>query len=117
MTAVLRGVVQLPEGDHPDREVTVLLQLQEVSRADAAADVVATDRHTANLPATGAGSLPFELSYDESVLDPRGTYLIRCHIDTTGSGSVDRGDYLTTAFQPLPMPLDDRPMVIQVQRI
>lgn len=117
MTAVLRGVIQLPEGDHPDQEVTVLLQLQEVSRADAAADVVATERHTTTLPATGAGSLPFELSYDESALDPRGTYLIRCHIDTTGSGTVDRGDYLTTAFRALPTPPDDRSVVIQVQRI
>lgn len=117
MTAVLRGVVQLPEGDHPDREVTVLLQLQEVSRADAAADVVATERHTATLPTAGAGTLPFELTYDETALDVRGTYLIRCHIDTTGSGSVDRGDYLSTTFQPLPTPLDDRPMVIQVQRV
>jgi putative lipoprotein len=117
MTTTVHGTVQVPDGGHPTHEVDVIVRIEEVSRADAAAEVVATHHFTTVLPRSGGTSLPFAFPIDEVALDPRGTYTIRCHIDTSGTGSVERGDYLSTAFQTVAVPLGSDPLVVHVQRI
>lgn len=117
MTTTVRGTVQLPPDDLPDQEVTVVLRLEDIGRADAAAEVVAERTFTATMTGSDPASLAFELPVEEERLDPRGTYSLRCHVDTTGSGSVERGDYLTTALHLLTLPVGDEPVSVRVQRI
>jgi uncharacterized lipoprotein YbaY len=81
LTGVLTGTVTyrqriaLPSGS------VVEVQLQDVSRADAAAQVIATQIITTtgeNVP------IPFTLTYDPAQIDPRFTYALSARITVNG---------------------------------
>ena len=57
------------------------VSLLDVSRADAAADVIAS------LEVADPGNVPidFELTYDPALIDDRGTYAVRATIDVDGT--------------------------------
>ncbi|MCU0503999.1 MAG: YbaY family lipoprotein [Anaerolineae bacterium] len=55
----------------------VIVELQDVSRADAAATIVATQTLD---PAGKAPPYPFELTYDPAKIDQRNTYAVRATI-------------------------------------
>jgi putative lipoprotein len=75
-TTILRGTVNylermaLPEG------ATVIVQLADVSRADAPAEIVAEDRITG---ATGS-PVPYRLSFDHAKIDLRHRYTLQARI-------------------------------------
>ncbi len=70
--------ISLPPGS------VVRVELQDVSRADAAADVLASQTITT----TGENPpIPFELTYDPSRIDPRYRYVVRAEIRSR-SGSL-----------------------------
>jgi uncharacterized lipoprotein YbaY len=74
------------------------VRLHDVSRADAASVVVAESTVTVDL-STDGGEIPFEL--DVGDLDRSATYALSAHVDTTGSGEVSAGDFLTTEHHPV----------------
>jgi putative lipoprotein len=73
-TVLYRERIALP----PGAEVTV--ELQDVSRADAPAEVLAKTR----MPAEGGPPYPFELSYDPAAIDERMRYALRATITAEG---------------------------------
>jgi putative lipoprotein len=97
---VVRGEIVLPESELPDRAAEVVVQVEDVSRADAPSRVVGEQRmRRVELPP--GGRLPFEIEVPADELDERMSYSVRAHIDVSGSGEVDPGDLLTTQSYPV----------------
>jgi putative lipoprotein len=102
---VVRGVLELPPGDRPEGVVHVNVRIEDVSRADAAAVVLTSLAFEATLPAASDTSpsvgVAFELPVDDTRLDDRRSYVLRGHVDVSGSGQVEPGDYLSTQAHPV----------------
>jgi len=78
----------------PDRVAkSVLIEIRDVSYADAPSTVVASSR-IENVHVSPGGRLPFELQAPE--LSRPGTLAIRVHVDWEGDGRLSPGDLLTT---------------------
>ncbi len=91
--AELRGEVQLAAVPQPVIGGTLVVQLADVSRAGASAEVVAE----LTLRDVSLGSADDRIGFVLQVpaLDPRRTYTIEAHLDVDGSGDVSVGDYRT----------------------
>ena len=88
--------------DQPDLSgARVRVRLEDVSRADASADVVATQVIDDPAERLTEGRLPFRLSGDRDDIDPSGRYSVAVHVDMDNSGSVSSGDYINTASTPV----------------
>jgi putative lipoprotein len=96
----VKGEIVLP-ADAPEREAkTVLIEVRDVSVADAPSQVVATTR-LANIECRPNERIPFELPTPEA---PASRMLaVRVHVDWDGDGSVSSGDLLTTESIPVPV--------------
>lgn len=73
---LLRGTVNYRERMALPPNATVLVQLVDISLADAPAQVIAEDRITG---ATG-GSIPYRLRFDQNTIKPRHTYALQARI-------------------------------------
>ncbi len=91
--AELRGEIRLAAVPRPVVGGTLVIQLADVSRADAAAEVVAE----MTLTGVSLGSVDDRVGFALQVpeLDPGRTYTIEAHLDADGSGDVSLGDYRT----------------------
>jgi uncharacterized lipoprotein YbaY len=98
-TRVVRGTVVLPQ-DHASGEIgDVIVQVEDVSRADAPSVVVGEYRRKGvNLD---QGALPFDIEVPADTIDPRHSYSVRVHVDMTSSGLVEAGDYVSTESHPV----------------
>jgi putative lipoprotein len=77
------------------RRAAVRVVVEDVSLADAPARTVAERV----LPPGSAVPGPVRLTVDQ--VDPRARYAVRVHVDTDGSGTVSRGDLVSTASHPV----------------
>lgn len=93
------GQVVLPPNAPARKAGLVLIQVQDASRQDAAAEVVA-EKTLENVALEPGGRIAFRLAVPE-VAQGR-TLLFRVHVDLGGSGRVASGDLLTTAAYTLP---------------
>ena len=84
------GAIVLPEAFVPGPATRVVVRLEDVSRADAPAVIVA---EVILRPAAGRplARLPFELTGPPP---PRGRHALRVHVDVDGSGHIDAGDFI-----------------------
>src|SRR5215207_3909064 len=92
---VVKGEIELPSESRPSTAAQLVIELEDVSRADAASQVVKRMR----LPATNInqpGPIVFDLEVPKAAIDEKSLYSIRVHVDLNGSGEVERGDYITT---------------------
>ncbi|MEU6071094.1 MULTISPECIES: YbaY family lipoprotein [Streptomyces] len=105
MSASVRGLVSLP-ADAPERRAArVLVEVRDVSAADAPSVVVGTQVQT-DVPLRPGGRFPFHVEVPD--LDPRASYGLRVHIDLEGSGLVESGDLINTQVSPVPVERPDR---------
>jgi len=111
---VVRGRVVFPEGDWSGTTARVVVRVEDATRADAPARTVAQHvKDAVRLPGGGTRSVPFEMRVPANLVGPRSPYSVRVHVDTTASGSVTTGDFVSTRRYPL-----DRPeLEIQVRRV
>ncbi|MEU5235973.1 YbaY family lipoprotein [Streptomyces lydicus] len=93
MTRLVRGVVALPAEAPATPAARVLVEVRDVSLADAPSTVVAAQVLT-DVPLAPHGRFPFSVEVPD--LDPAGTYGLRVHIDLAGTGSVESGDLINT---------------------
>ncbi|MFM9979138.1 MAG: YbaY family lipoprotein [Sphingomonadaceae bacterium] len=94
----VRGQVRMLEAlEHP--EGVLYVRVEDVSRADAAAEVVAEVAFPINRQLAVGESLPFSLTVPE--VDDRAHYSLRAHLDTTGSGRIEPGDRISIASHPV----------------
>jgi uncharacterized lipoprotein YbaY len=93
----VRGKVRLREA--VSAPATIHVRLEEVSRADAEATLVAelTLPLAASLPA--GAELPFAIIAPE--IEGHARYSVRVHVDVSGTGDVTVGDLLSTVSHPV----------------
>ena len=97
---VVRGEVSIPADAEPVDKANVVVQVEDVSRADAPSIVVGEQRQQA-VQLDSGGVIPFWVEIPAELIDPVASYSIRVHIDRSGSGTVDVGDLVTTQSYPV----------------
>lgn len=101
MSLTVRGEILLGEDAPAFSHATVYVRLEDVSRVDAVARIVAEQviGEVSHVPARAA-SVPFALSAAEAV-DERATYVVRVHVDADRDRRVGRGDFVSTESHPV----------------
>jgi uncharacterized lipoprotein YbaY len=101
MPLIVRGEIVFAEDARAFSGATVSVRLEDVSRVDAAARIVAEQEivDVRHAPASAA-PIPFTLAVHE-VVDERATYAVRVHVDVDGDRRVGRGDFVSTASHPV----------------
>ena len=78
---------------------TLYVRVEDVSRVDAAADVVAEIAIPVDHPLAEGAELPFTLTVPD--IDDQAHYSVRAHLDTTGSRRIDSGDRISMQSYPV----------------
>jgi uncharacterized lipoprotein YbaY len=84
----------------PAKAAQVIVQVEDVSRADAPSIVVSEHRQ-ARVPISQGGRVPFEVHVPAERIDERNSYSVSAHIDVNGSGQIQRGDLITMRTHPV----------------
>lgn len=116
-TRPVRGRIALPPDIQRERARSVVVQVQDVSRMDAPATVVAEQR-IEDVVLEESGEVPFEVEVPAGLVDRRSHYAMRVHVDVSGTGDVTKGDYVSTAsYEVLRGADDDDDLLITVRRV
>jgi uncharacterized lipoprotein YbaY len=99
-TVVVRGQVVLPPDVPAGARADLIVQVEDVSRADAPSPVVAQQRQP-DVALNARAALPFELTVPADRVEPRHSYSVRAHVDVSGTGSIERGDLISTQSYPV----------------
>ncbi len=99
MTQKVSGEVILP-AELPAEKADLIVQVEDVSRADAPSVVVGEKRLSRVRLQPGA-ALRFEIEIPEDAVDPSRSYSVRAHVDVSGSGEVETNDLVTTQSYPV----------------
>lgn len=94
----VRGEVVLP-AEAPVGRARLLVEVRDVSRADAPSTVVA-QRATARVSLKPGGRIPFTVDVPEVAAGTR--LSVRVHVDLDGDGRVSAGDFVSTQAYPIP---------------
>jgi putative lipoprotein len=97
---IITGEIELPSGNLPSEAKQLVVQIEDVSRADAPSQVIAESRHS-GIPLMPGASIPFKIEVPADKLDEEHSYSIRAHVDVSGSGRVDSGDLVSTQSYPV----------------
>jgi uncharacterized lipoprotein YbaY len=98
--ASLSGTIQLQGVTAPVSNATVRIRVQDTSRSDAPASTVAEEVLERVDVVPGDNAIPFTVRGIPQ--DPRARYTVRVHVDVDGSGTVTRGDYVSTQSHVVP---------------
>ena len=90
---LVTGVIEFPDVVKPLGGAMLWIRIQDVSRADGLDETLAEQVLRGVSLSLPGQQFPFAL--DAPALDPRATYTIEAHLDVSGSGEVDLGDYRT----------------------
>ncbi|MEV0375648.1 YbaY family lipoprotein [Streptomyces sp. NPDC050636] len=99
MSSTVSGVVSLPAEAPAAVAARVLVEVRNVSLADAPSVVVGAQVQT-DVPLRPGGRIPF--SVDVPDLDPGDSYGLRVHVDLAGTGVLEPGDLISTQSNPVP---------------
>jgi putative lipoprotein len=99
-TRTVQGEVILPNIDLPAETANLVVQVEDVSRADAPSVVIA-DQRQSGVPLRSGATLPFTVEVPEELVDERDSYSVRVHVDVSGSGEVEVGDLVSTQSYPV----------------
>ncbi|HEV2766251.1 MAG TPA: YbaY family lipoprotein [Acidimicrobiales bacterium] len=84
----------------PDAAASVVVHVEDVSRADAPSQVVAERRLDGVLLRAGQ-VLPFEIEVPASLIDERRSYSVAAHLGVSLTDQVEVGDLITTQSHPV----------------
>lgn len=90
--------VRLPHGASAPGGALLRVQVIDVSIADRPADIIAA---VAVPLASGAGEADVDVPVPVGLIDRRASYSVFAHVDCTGSGQIDVGDFLSPATHPV----------------
>lgn len=96
---MVRGEVVVPP-DAPVVAADLVVDLEDVSRADAPSEVIGAHRVEGVEVAPGA-VLPFAIEVPADAIDERNSYSLRAHVDISRTGTVERGDLLSMQSYPV----------------
>jgi putative lipoprotein len=115
-TRTVEGEIVLPNAELPDEAAEFVVQVEDVSRADAPSTVVGEQR-VRDVQLTPGGRLRFHVEVPASRVDPRLNYSLRAHVDVSGTGEVESGDLLTTQSYPVLTTEEDDAPTVEVKLI
>lgn len=115
-TRTVHGTILLPPTDLPDSAAKVVVQVEDVSRADAPSHVVGEQSLTGVRLHKGA-VVPFRITLPASAVDERASYSVRAHVDVSGSGKVEVGDFVSTQSHPVLTRGSGDEAVVPVKRV
>jgi uncharacterized lipoprotein YbaY len=95
----IKGEIILPANAPTTKAKQVLVEVRDVSMADAPSKVVAEQR-LENVNLKPGGRIKFKATVPE--VEANRTLALRVHISLDGSGQVKSGDLLTTTYDPVP---------------
>ena len=97
---VVHCEIELPPDTPAFTPAHVLVELENISRADAPSQVVAGLQLVTGV-LHGRDLIPFAIEVPAGTLNERSLYSVRVHVDVSGSGEVERGDYITMQSYPV----------------
>jgi uncharacterized lipoprotein YbaY len=97
---IVRGLIDVPATEGAPVTANLIVQVEDVSRADAPSVVVGEQRKSRVALQPGQ-SIPFEVEVPAEDVDERRTYSVRVHLDMSGSGTVEKGDFVSTQSYPV----------------
>jgi uncharacterized lipoprotein YbaY len=99
-TRIVRGEIVLPGAGVPAQSGTIIVYVEDVFRADKPSAVIAAKRQSNVLLRPGL-RVPFAVKIPDQLLDESRSYSVRVHIDTSGSGDVTVGDFVSAETYPV----------------
>ncbi|MET7620343.1 YbaY family lipoprotein [Streptomyces sp. NPDC005408] len=99
MTRTVTGFVSLPPDAPTGPATRFLVEVRDVSRADAPSTVVGAQVQS-DIELAPGGRVPFTVEVPD--LDPTASYGLRVHVDLSGTGTVEAGDLISTQATPVP---------------
>jgi putative lipoprotein len=99
-TRTVSGEVVLPAAEPVAESADLVVQVEDISRADAPSTVLGEFRRRKVKLRAGA-AYPFSVSISADRVDERNLYSVRAHVDVSGTGSVKRGDFVSTQTYPV----------------
>jgi uncharacterized lipoprotein YbaY len=114
--SLVHGEVVFDETAQSFSGATVTIRLEDVSRADAPAQIVAEQilpdvSHTAGSPT----QLPFAI--EGTIPDERARYAVRVHVDVDGDGQLGPGDYMNMESYPVLTYGNPNRVTVRVQEV
>ncbi|WP_030192745.1 YbaY family lipoprotein [Streptomyces sp. NRRL S-87] len=98
MSDTVQGFVALPPDAPAQVAARLLVEVRDVSLADAASIVVGAQVQT-DVPLSPGGRIPFRVLLPD--LDPAASYGLRVHVDMAGAGTVEADDMINTRSVPV----------------
>jgi hypothetical protein len=114
--SVVAGSIVFGADFEPFVGATVYVRLEDVSRINASAFVVAQSV-LPDVQAVGQIPGPIEFTLDAPPLDPRAMYVVRIHVDVDADGQVGIGDYVSTISHPVKVGVGATTLIIPVKRV
>jgi putative lipoprotein len=96
----VRGHIILPTDGAPPQAADVIIQVEDISRADAPSMIIG-EQHQTNVSLHAGAVLPFCIEVPAEQVDKRRSYSVRVHVDVAGSGQVKVGDLVSTQTYPV----------------
>ena len=115
-TRTVHGTILLPAIDLPDVAAKVVVQVEDVSRADAPSTVVG-EQSLKGVRLQKGAVVPFTITLPAAAVDERSSYSVRAHIDVSGSGKVEVGDLVSTQSHPVLTRGSGDEAVVPVKRV
>jgi putative lipoprotein len=97
---LVRGQILLPAADLPPKAAAVIVEVEDISRADAPSLVIGQERQT-DVPLRPGTAIPFSIEIPEGLVDERHSYSVRVRVDVSGSGDAKVGDLVSTQTYPV----------------
>ena len=98
------GTVRLPLVSKPFQNAPAHVRVEDVSRMDVSATLIAAQRKNVSVSEGDIGSAKeslFEFEIQGEITDERNLYVVSVHVDVDGDGKISRGDYITTGLYPV----------------
>lgn len=95
------GTVRLPSISKPFQNAAAHVSVQDVSRMDVSATIVASEITRLSVSEDDIKSgreISFEFTIQGEISDERNIYVVNVHIDVDGNGKISKGDYITTGL-------------------
>src|SRR4051812_26144601 len=114
--AVVTGRVMFGSDAQSFSGATVRVKLEDVSRADAPAQVL-TEQLIHNVSYTPRSAAAVSFALAGVVLDERRDYVVRVHVDLDGDGQIQPGDYISVESYPVVTYGHPRRITVRVRRV
>ena len=98
--SLVHGEVVFDETAQPFSGATVYVRLEDVSREDAPAQIMA-EQILRDVSHTAGSATQLQFAIEGTIPDERARYAVRVHVDIDGDGQISGGDYISMESYPV----------------